>query len=133
MVERSEHADCEQPRGNLERGAGQRRRNRARPDAEEEDDHHAFPAPLVRDPSGRYRADAKGDEPRRGVGDERGVAHAPFLGEPQRRDRCEDQHEKVVEEVPDVEEEEVDAIASHASPRCPVCGSVHPDEAGTER
>ena len=111
VVDRGEHADREQSGRNLDRGVRHRRRDRARPDADEEDDHHALAAPLVREPPRRYRADAECDEPRRGVRNERGVAHAPFLGEPQRRDRREDQHEEVVEEVPDVEEQEVQAFA----------------------
>ena len=126
MVDRGEHPDREQPQRDLDGGARQRRGDRARPDADEEDHHHPFPAPLVRDPSGRDGADPERDEPRRGVGDERRVAHAPLLGEPQRRHRREDQHEEVVEEMPDVEEQEVQAIARHLGRRAPdpVCGTI---------
>ena len=113
VVDGGEHADCEQSGRDFDRRISERRGDRACPDADEEDDHHPFPTPLVRDPAGRNRADPERDEPRRGVGNQRRVAHPPLLGEPQRRDRREDQHEEVIEEVPDVEEQEVQAIARH--------------------
>ena len=113
MVDRGEHADREQSEGNLGRRFRQRGHDGARADADEEDDEHPFPAPLVRDPAGRNRTQSERDEARHRVGDERRVTHPPFIREPERRDCREDQHEEVIEEVPDAQEEEVQSIARH--------------------
>ena len=103
--------------------------DRARADAEEEDDDHPLAAPLVREPAGRNRGHPEGDEARRRVRDEGRVAHPPLVGEPEGRDRREDEHEEVVEEVPDVQEEEAEASTRHVKvsrayrrPRVPPAG-----------
>ena len=111
VVDGGEHTHGEQSQRDLHRRVRQRRQDRAHADADEEDDDHAGPAPLVRHPSGRNRTDPERDEPRRGVRDQRRVAHVPLFGKPQRRHRGEDQHEEMVEEMPEVEEKEVQAVA----------------------
>ena len=111
VVDGGEHPHGQQSQRDLHRRVRQRRQDRARADADEEDHDHSGPAPLVRHPSGRNRTDPERDEPRRGVRDERRVAHVPLFGKPQRRHRGEDQHEEMVEEMPEVEEKEVQAVA----------------------
>ena len=61
-------------------------------------------------PAGQ-REHAEGEEARRGVFQQVGVAEAPLAMQRQRRDRCKDQREKVVEEMADVEQQEMQALA----------------------
>jgi hypothetical protein len=103
------------PGADLERRAGQRRKDGGGADADEEDDHHPLAAPLVGQPAGRDGAQAEGDEAWGRVGDELGVAHVPLVAQPQCRRGREDEHEQMVEEVPDVEKQEVDPFAVHAA------------------
>ena len=113
MVDRGEETDGGEPERDLERRPREGGQDRARSDAEEEDHDHPFPAPLVREPAGGDRGHPEGDEARRRVGDEGRVAHPPLVGEPERRDGREDEHEEVVEEVPDVQEEKAETGTRH--------------------
>ena len=116
MIDRGEHADHEQPDADLQRRLGQSGRDRGEPDADEEHHHHAFAAPFVGEPAGRIGEHPEGEEAGRRVFEQIAVAEPPFADERERRDRREDQREQVIEEVPDVEEQEMRAIAVHASP-----------------
>ena len=132
MVDRREEADGGEAERDLERRPREGGHDRARADAEEEDHDHPFAAPLVREPAGRDRGHPEGDESRRRVGDEGGVAHPPLVGEPQRGDGREDEHEEVVEEVPDVQEQEAETVARHtAFPKRAMDSGAFPGEGGT--
>ena len=124
VVDGRENADREEAGRDRERRIGQRRGDRARADPEKEDDHHPLAAPLVRDPSGRDGADAEGDESGRGERNERRVTHLPLRGQPERGDGREDQHEEMVEEVPDVEKQEADPVPWHGQ-RSPEGNGAH--------
>ena len=116
MVDRGEHADHEQPDPDLQRRLRKSGRDRGEPDADEEHDHHALAAPFVREPAGRIREHAEREEAGRRVFEQFAVAELPFARERQRRDGREDQREQMIEEVPDVEEQEMRAIAIHGCP-----------------
>ncbi len=88
----------------------------AKPDADEEHAHHALAAPLVRDPAGRQREHAEREEPGCCVFQEVGIAQAPLAVQRQRRHGGEDQREQVVQEVSEVEQQEVQAVAHEGSP-----------------
>ena len=90
-------------------------------DADEEHRHHAFAAPLVRDPACRQRKQPERQKPRRRVFQQVRIADAPFAGQRQRRDGGEDQCEHVVEEVTHIQEKEVTAVPIHGGP-----GAVEP-------
>ena len=91
------------------RGGGRKTGN-AR--AEEEDDHHAAPAPFVAEPAGRKRAEPDQHEGAERELKQRAVAHLG-KGLLQREDRRRvDEHDVVVERVAEIGEE--DDAASHA-------------------
>ena len=110
MVDRREDADGEQAGRDLERTRGERRGDRGKPGSNEEDRHHAFPAPAVRKPAGGERKETEGDEARCRIGHELGIRHPPLADQREGGDGREDQHEEVVQEVAHVQEEEMEAI-----------------------
>ena len=55
----------------------------------------------------------EGEKARRGVADQLSVAEIPLLREHERRSGCEDQHEKMIEKVPDIQEEKMQAVTVH--------------------
>jgi type VI secretion system protein ImpG len=87
-----------------------------KPDADEEHAHHALAAPFVGEPARRIRKHPEREEARRRVFEKLAVAEPPFARERERRDRREDQREQVIEEMPDVEKQEMRAIAIHGYP-----------------
>ena len=85
--------------------------DRGEADADEEHAHHALAAPLVGEPAGGQREHAEREEAGRGVFQEIGIAQAPLAMQRQRRHGGEDQREQVVEEVADIEQQEMQALA----------------------
>ncbi len=113
MVDRGQHADDEEQASDLQRCLREARGDGGEPDTDEEDDHHAVPAPAIGDAPRRQREQAEGNEARHGVGHELGVGEPPLLAERKSGDRGEDEREQVIEEVPDVQIEEAQSIAAH--------------------
>ena len=116
VVDRGKHADHEQADADLQRRAREGRGNRGEPDADEEHAHHALAAPLVREPAGRQREHAEREEPGCCVFQEIGIAEAPLAVQRKRRHGGEDQREQMIQEVPEVEQQEVQALAHEGSP-----------------
>ena len=113
MIDRREDADDEEPGADLQRALGEAGGDGGEADADKEDAHHAVAAPLVRQPAGRQREEAKGEEAGCGIGQERGIADIPLAAQRQGGDRGEDQHKEVVEKVADVEQQKVCAVPIH--------------------
>ena len=113
MIDRGENADHEQADPDLQRRLRKAGRDRGEPDPDEEHDHHALAAPFVGEPSRRIREDPEREEAGRRVFQKLAVGEIPFARERERRDGGEDQREQVIEKVPDVEKQEMRAIAIH--------------------
>ena len=124
VVDRGEHADGQQPRADLERRVGEPGGEGAGPDAEEEDAHHPLAAPLVAEPPGQEREGPERNEAGRPVWDQVVIGQVPGLGQEERRHGGEDQHGEMVEQVPDIQEQELRREAGHGSEVTPVspCG-----------
>ena len=95
---------------------GETRGDRGQADANEEDAHHAVAAPAVGEPTRGQGEEAEGEKPGRRVGQQLRIADTPLPVQRQGRDRGEDQGEQVVEEVPDVQQKEIQPIPVHESP-----------------
>ena len=85
----------------------------ATPMPDEEHDHHAVAAPAVGQPACGQGEQAEGEESRRRVDQQLRIADAPLAVQRQSGDRCEDQREQMIQEMPEVEQQEVGAIACH--------------------
>ena len=117
-----EQADQEQADANLERSVGECGDRAGRAEAEEEDDHHRFAAPLVGNPARGKSADAECNQPGRRVRDQFGIGDVPFVHQHERRRGREDQDDQVIKEVAEVEKQEADAVASQRSgPPVSIC------------
>jgi hypothetical protein len=93
MIDSGEHADEKQSDADFQGSAGETSQHRAATEAEKEDDHHAAPAPAIREPPGRQGEGAEGDESGCGVYDELRVAHVEGRRQHQRRNRGVNQDE----------------------------------------
>ena len=113
MINRRKNSDQRQADTNLQRRIGKAGQDRTQTDADEKYDHHAGPAPLVGDPAGEDRTDTEGDESRGGIRDQLRVTQVPFAGQAQRRHRGEDEHEQMIEEMPQIEIQKIDLAALH--------------------
>jgi len=116
VIDGSEDADREQADADLQRRLRQGREDGRQADADEEYGHHTVPVPFVGKPAGRQREQAEGKESRRRVGQQRTVTQPPFPGQRERRHGGEDQHEQVVEEMSDVQEQEMQSVSGHGQP-----------------
>ena len=115
MVDRREHADHEQSDPDLQRRLGKSGRDRGDPDADEEHDHHAFAAPSIGEPARRIRENSEREEAGRRIFEKIAVAQVPLACQRQRRHGREDQREQMIEKVPDIQEQEMRAVAIHRS------------------
>ncbi len=116
MIDGGKDAEDEKASADLKRRAGEGGGNGCTADADKVGAHHAVAAPLVGKPAGRQREHAECDEAGRGVSEQVGVAEAPIAVQRQRRHRGEDQHEEMIEEVADVEQQKVQALAHMRAP-----------------
>ena len=100
----------------LQRRAGERGADGGKADADEEHAHHAIAAPAVGEPAGGQGEHAEGEEAGRGVLQQVAVAEPPLAVQGERGDGGKDQREQMIEEMPDVEQQEVQSIAHAGSP-----------------
>jgi hypothetical protein len=102
MIDRCKQSNREQRDAQLQRRLYQPDRDHRQADAGEIDHHHVAPAPPVAKPAGRQRPRAKGDEARRGIGQQLRIGHAH--GRPHHDHRGgEDQHRVVIDEMADID------------------------------
>ena len=125
MVDRGEQADQEQAGTDLERGVRECGDHAGRAEAEEEDDHHGFAAPLVSNPACRKRTDAECDQPGRRIWDQFGIGNIPFVHQHECRRGRKDQNDQVIKEMAEIEEQEADAVASQRTgPPISICNTT---------
>ena len=90
---------------------------------------HIMPSRLhlsASQPAGSANIAEREQKARRGIGQKFGIAHTPFAGQRERGDAGEDQHEQMVEEMPDVQQQEVEPVAGHGANRFVVGGKLTP-------
>jgi hypothetical protein len=113
VVDRGEHPREREARGDLPRRGGEAGEEKRRADAEEEHRDHLVAAPVVGEPAGRNGERAEGDEPAERQGQELGIRPVPLARECQDH-RRENQHDEMVEQVPEIDERYQPGLGSHA-------------------
>ena len=120
MVDRGENTDESEPQRDLQGPRRKTGEDARRSDSEEEHAHHAEAAPAVGEPSGRDRAGAERDEAAERKGQELRVAAAELLAHGEDH-RGENEHEQVIERVPEIEVEAHAARGAHGKIHLEVC------------
>ena len=105
MIDGGEQPDGGKAQSQGQRRVGQPRQDRRTAQADEEDDHHAAPAPVIAEPAGRQGAGAEGDEAEDRERQEIAVA-APESAPESQNDGRKEEHEHVVVEMTRIEEKE---------------------------
>jgi hypothetical protein len=112
VVDRRKYPDQRKAEADLPRRLRHPGEQHGRADAEEEHRHHLVAAPVIREPSGRQRERAECDEAAQGERQELRVRPVPLAAERDHH-RGKDQHHKVVEEMPQVDEGDEGAALAH--------------------
>jgi hypothetical protein len=112
MVDRGEHPGKRETGGDLPRRGGEAGEEERAADAEEEHHHHPVAAPMVGEPPRRNGEGAEGDEATERERQRIRVLHVPG-GREHQHDRRKDQHDEMVEQVPEIEKGNQPGVGSH--------------------